>query len=64
MTFLSCDLTELGADVLKSKRNSGIILDSSLSILQAPTASHLTLFHLLLSIFTTSLDLQRLPVPL
>lgn len=43
MTFLSWDLLELGAAALKS-RNSGVILDSSLSILVlAPTASHLTL---------------------
>lgn len=44
MTFLSWDLSELGAAALKSRRNSGVILDSSLSILVlAPTAGHLTL---------------------
>lgn len=42
-TFLNCDLTERGADALKWRRNSGVILDSSLSILLAPTAGHLTL---------------------
>lgn len=35
MTFLSCALTELGADALKSRRNSGVLLDSSRSILLA-----------------------------
>lgn len=52
MIFLSWDLAEPEADALKSGRNSGVILDSSLSILLAPTASHLPL-----PIFTTSLDL-------
>ena len=64
---------ELGAAALKSRRNPGVILDSSLPFFFWPQLpiSHLTLpliKHVLtrplLSVFTTGLDLQLWRVPL